>query len=437
MILMPGCNCCAGCAESITVTLTDLPNENRVDVPPYANPEGYIGDNYMTSNEGSFTLTKTSDYVDSGRFGDFQVCIYEYEDGLSSSVPSLKIKVTLTNYFEAATPYWTARVDLNADAGLLAWERNAASSPLPTTFTNSDVVANNSGEWTLYYSYYVPVPWTLQPSMSVAIQAATGSSLGQCNSPSCNFFPATTGTCNQIMTVTDATNRPAYCGENPTIYSVAPDSSAPNNTLTFVNAGTDTLDLTLPNWVGTQGAGGTRTVQFNGATHSLGWGGSGCVDLMYAVDSVNLATAYCGTQNGYLPVNRQGWTGAFNVTLTDDFTAGGGGIINYQCTALASVTLSRRYWSAYATVSNAPSRRIQLEIALFWYAGYEPTGNYLTMLLNTRVAFSSDGTIGEDAYTYGNFPTCTQANSAGPVVVCPFDLYGTTWTSTPFTIAQG
>ncbi len=445
MIMFPGCPCCGApisdCpAESITVTLADLPNENRVDTSG-SNSIYYAGDNYMTSNEGDFTLTKTTEYEESvsGSGGVRHVCLYDYEDALSIGSPALKIRVFLYNYYNASTPFWRVLVEVDADGGRLTWQKSTtASNPLPTTLTNGDVVTNNSAEWVFSLYYYVPSPWTLQSTMSVTVQAVTGGSVGQCQTPTCtSWFPATPGTCNQIMGVTNGTNRPAYCGTNPTIYSVAPDSSAPNNTLTFVNAGTDMLDLTLDDWTGNLGSSGTRTISFGGLTHSLGWGGADCVDLLMRVDTDNLAVAFCGTQNGYLPVTRHGWVGAFNVTLTDDFTASGGQVYNYQCTALASVTLSRRYYTSYVNTSAAPSRRIELLLSLYHYEGVEPTGNYLTEILNTRVALSSKGTIGEDAYTYGNFPTFTRADSNNPVVLCPFDLYGATWTNTPFTVAQG
>ena len=442
MILMPGCNCCGsptgGCpAESITVTLTDLPNENRVDTSG-ANPTDYDGDNYMTSNEGDFTLAKTADYVETGRFEDFHVCIYGYEDDLSLGGPALKIQVVLHNHYEAATPYWRVRVEVEADGGRLSWEDDTtASSPLSTTLTNSDVVENSSAEYVLYYYYNVPVPWTLQPTMSVTVQAVTVGSLGQCETPLCtSWFPATPGTCNQIMGVTNATDRPAYCGTNPTIYSVAPDSSAPNNTLTFVNAGTDTLDLTLQDWTANHGSYGTRTISFGGLTHSLGWGGIDCVDLLERYPS-GVNTGACGGGSGYLQGTRHGWVGAFNVVLTDDYSPSGGSVTNYNCTALASVNLARRYNSSYAATAVAASRRIEFIIALYYYAGVEPTGNWLTQVLNTHVSLTSDGTLGEDAYVYGSFPTYTHSDVFNEALLCGLSTGSVNWTSRQFTLAQG
>jgi len=444
MFLMPGCNCCgppaSDCpAESITVTLTDLPNENRVDTSG-ANPTFYDGDNYMTSNEGDFTLTKTSDYEEAvaGDGGVRHVCIYDYTDDLSLGGPALKIRVFLYNYYNATTPFWRVLVEVDADAGRLTWQKDTtASNPLATTLTNSNVVTNNSGEWVFFYYYYVPSPWTLQSSMSVTVQAVTGGSVGQCETPLCtSWFPATSGTCNQIMGVTNGTNRPAYCGTSPTIYSVAPDSSAPNNTLTFVNAGTDTLDLTLQDWTGNLGSAGTRTISFGGLTHSLGWGGSDCVDLQSRNDT-GTNTGFCGSVGSYLPVTRHGWVGAFNVVLTDDYTSSGGSVTNYDCTALASVNLARRYYISFNGTGVAATRRIEFIIALYYYAGVEPTGNRLTQVLDTHVSFTSDGTLSEDAYVYGSFPTYTHSDVFNTAPLCGFSTSPVGWTSRQFTLAQG
>ena len=193
---MPGCKCCGtDCpAESITVSLVDLPNENRVGGVGGA---VYDADNYMTSNEGEFTLEKTADFPDRNT----HVCVYEYRDAADGYI-FLKINVRLTHYYAATTPYWQVRVTVDADGGQLAWQKNTTAAVLPTTLTNTNVTVNTSGEYGYApYPYVVPLPWTLQPTMTATIQAVTPGSLPQCQ-PTCHqWFPATPGTCNQIMGV--------------------------------------------------------------------------------------------------------------------------------------------------------------------------------------------------------------------------------------------
>ena len=435
---MPGCNCCgttADCpAESITVSLVDLPNENRVGGVGGA---VYDADNYMTSNEGDFTLEKTADFPS----GSTHVCVYDYNDA-GDGYTFLKINVRLTHYHAASTPYWRVKVTVDADGGQLAWQKDTTAAVLPTTLTNTNVTVNTSGEYGPgYYPWYpVPLPWTLQPTMTATVQAVTPGSLPQCQPTCTQWFPATPGTCKQIMGVAAATDRPGYCGESPTIFSVAPVGT-PDRTLSFVNAGTDTLDLTLQDWTGNRGSGTAVTVAFGGATHSLGWGGRDCLDLLEGYEAGTSTSCTSGSTGpgGYRMGRRDGWIGAFNVVATFDSSGSGGSVTNYNCVALVSARLSRVYPLAYNALSAiAATRRIVFEIALYRYHGFEPAGNRLTQLNETHYAFTSDGTISEDAYTYGSFPTFTQANVATAAKLCFFAWPSViTWSSRDFTLEQG
>ena len=425
-------------AESITVSLVDLPNENRV-----AGAGGgavYDADNYMTSNEGEFTLVKTADFPS----GKTHVCFYDYSDA-GGGYTFLSINVILTHYYAATTPYWQVRVTVVADGGRLSWQKNTTAAVLPTTFTNTDVTVNNSAEYGYApYPYVVPLPWNLQPTMTATIQAVTPGSLPQCQPTCTQMFPATPGTCNQIMSVAAATDRPGYCGESPTIFSVAPVGT-PDRTVTFVNAGTDTLNLTLPDWTGSRGSGTAVTVAFGGATHSLGWGGRDCLALLvgYEAGTSTLCTSGGTGPGGFAFHRRSGWITAFNVVATFDSSGSGGSVTDYNCVAVVSARLSRVYPSwpsgSLSEISNiAPTRRIVFEIALYRYHGFEPTGNSLTQLNDTHYAFTSDGTLSEDAYTYGSFPTFTQANAATTAKLCFISIYGSlTWSSQDFTLEQG
>ena len=422
----------------MTVSLVDLPNENRVGGVGGA---VYDADNYMTSNEGEFTLAKTADFPS----GKTHVCVYEYKDE-ANSYTFLKINVRLTHYYAAATPYWRVKVTVDADGGQLAWQKDTTAAVLPTTLANTNVTVNKSGEYgsATYPSSPAPLPWNLQPTMAATIQAVTPGSLPQCQPTCTQWFPATPGTCNQIMGVAAATDRPGYCGESPTIFSVAPVGT-PDRTLTFVNAGTDTLDLTLQDWTGNRGPGTAVTVAFGGATHSLGWGGRNCLDMLegYEAGTSTLCTSGSTGPGGYRRGRRDGWITAFNVVATFDSSGSGGSVTNYNCVALVSARLSRIYPSwpsgSLSEISNiAATRRIVFEIALYRYHGFEPTGNSLTQLNDTHYAFTSDGTLSEDAYTYGSFPTFTQANVATTAKLCFLSISGSlTWSSQDFTLKQG
>jgi FlaG/FlaF family flagellin (archaellin) len=447
---MPGCNCCGGAtggcpAEYVTVTLTDLPNENRVTTSASSD---YDGDNYMASNEGEYTLYLwyEREVFIQGNGGVRHECFYRYSDAIETGVePALSILVTIYNYYNATTPFWEVYVDVDADGGQLLWVKTTTALSLPVSFSNSDVTINGSAELVTNTYYTVPVPWTLQPTMSATVSAVTAGSKAQCVTEPCDFVGIggydPLDMCNRIMTVTNSTNRPAYCGENPSVLRILAPGSSNMNYVEFVNAGTDTLDLTLPDWTGSISYYGTTvTAAFGGTTHSLGWGGYNNL-LLNARPSTTNSTALCGGTSGYYTIKGNGWVGARTVLLTLDDSATGGPVTNIWCIALTNAELLKRYEAdSYGTVVATPSRRIRLNVGLYYHDGIEPNGTWLTVQTDSTVNFISDGTVNEDAYTYGSFPTFTDTNVAATVNRCPianFTNERITWSSRQFTLAQG
>jgi len=132
----------------------------------------------------------------------------------------------------------------------------------------------------------------------------------------------------------------------------------------------------------------------------------------------------CGGWNAY-DFYSEGWVSVFSgVTVTYDSSAGGGSINSYNCVAIAQANLVTAWTPipGYTPIITYPTRRILLKIALLLDLG--GAGTAIDLLNDHSFAFASDGTIGEDAYTVGSFPTFTESNASAQRVICPFSSGG-------------
>ena len=415
MILMPGCNCCGGgtwgCpAESITVTLTDL-------------PQGDTGvDNYVTSNEGSFHLKKIFETVPEPTTRDF-VCRWEYKDIASGGVPSdyIVLRITLEHWTrEDRFGNFTEelRLYVEMDGGELWWFKAGTTvDPQNYTFTNSDLTFN---------AWYPSQP----AGMQAVASAYDPASRDQCDGylPCENWRDAATPeeTCPPIMTVTDAMDTTNYCGEPATVFQQSVPGSSPAKYIKFIQGGTDSLNLTLPSdWVYTW-AYGTHTIEWGGGTHSLGWGGYDNVDAYVSPDQPPNSSCGGPAWNPYFFYS-EGWVSVFSgVTVTLDYSAGGGSISVFDCVAIAQANLVNSWtpFPGWSSPINYPSRRIVLKIALLYERG-TGSGTAIDILSGGSFAFVSDGTLGEDAYVVGSFSTFTESDVSMATRICPISSGGT------------
>ena len=420
MILMPGCTCCGGggppsqCpAESITVTLTNL---------PYANTSG---DNYVTSNEGSFHLKKIFETPPDSS-GDF-VCRWEYKDIASGGTRNDYVVLRIT------LEHWTIegrfgdteelRLYVEMDAGELRWFKAATTvDPQNYTFTNSDLTSNS----------WAPAP----AGMQAVTSAYDPTSQDQCDGylPCVNWRDAATAeeTCPLIMTVADAMDTTNYCGEPPTVFSqVVPDTSPPLY-VEYAQGGTDSLDLTLPStWHGTQYSYGTLaanwTINWGGGTHSLGWGGYDNVKAYVSSDYE--PNSACGNWSPW-HFYSEGWVSVIAGVTVTSVRVSDGNTISWNCLAIAQANITRNFLT-----TQYPARRIVLKIALLCAWPY-PSTTIIGARADHSFAFASDGTLGEDAYSVGSFPTFTESNAGQQGAVCPISLAPVTYNYS-YTLEQG
>ena len=426
-MFLPCRPCCGGvvdtCPDDMTVTLSNLPNENT------------SSDNYVTSNEGTFRLTKVYDAEVGSSLSLRRLCRWRYEDHDASAAASVILKLELEVAYYINTAKETTELTFTADNGVLVWYRDPVSGdPLNVTFANADVTGNS-------------IPWALQSTMSAVVEAYTTASLEECKGYSpCDHWKTSSPTnplCPPIMTVTDATDVANYCGTPAAIYRQTMPGTAPLHYADYYIGGTDTLDLSLPTawsrdiyFSGTLL--GTDSIDFGGGTYSMGWGGVDCVKLSYIpISPPN--TAACGPW-AVSPVRAEGWVAILpSVTVEFDRTPSGGSINSYNGIAVAEVNLVTGWSPNFVTTYSYPSRRIFFKIGFYYDAG-DPSFplNQCRSLLNWHFAFASDGTLGEDAYTVGSFPTFTESDGSDSNLTCPATTSTISFDTGPiFTIEQG
>jgi len=427
-MFLPCRPCCGGnaCPDDMTVTLSNLPNENT------------SGDNYVTSNEGSFHLVKTFDEIVGSGSSQASLCRWEYSDSASSLSGDLVVlKITLEYRVFTNVAGEDLRLTAEMDTGSIQWGDSSFTGDISShTFTNADVISN----------YWSPT----QPSgMQAAIESHDQASLDECKGyQDCDNWKTTSPSnplCPPIMTVADATDRPNYCGTPAAVYRQTMPGSTPAHYIDYYVGGTDTLDLSLTSsWVRERYSFGFLvgydTINWGGGTYSLGWGGYDCINGRATANAAPNSTA-CGGWVG-AGVFGRGWVGVIpNVTVTYDSTVGGGGITTYNCVAVANAGLVTA-WSPYFSSSFVyGTRRILLTLRIYFDDGSFADQTHFRSLVNESYGFTSDGTLGEDSYLVGSFPTFTETNVDDFSRTCPITTgspAAPTFTAGPtFTLEQG
>ena len=468
--------------EDLRMLVTGLPHENRVGAGSgTVDGQSWLGESYLDGYNSDYILYQASkvNTVDPTYNGIREV-VWRYTDeglglpgadnaGASNKYGLLDFKVTFTETWNGLSNItWKKTLECDIAGGVIKAEQTGTgvlSAWSSWYCTSSRITVNAAADgqaWTLSSAIFNMTAYSAS-SHPNATPSATCITTSNATDPAWDEWRAictarggcssslggpSQDNCGQPNMMTPRGSAGYYDGTGTQLIQVRESGAAANDPGVFMKwSGDDELQAVLTDMVFTEGVlQDILTVKCAG-TYTLGFGGA---RSLRAIDTNDNLFFYCPDASActnqpkrpmYLP-GGGGWLTAFQAdwersveTVPSDPNPT---ITTGTSIFMLQVALRRRFprWPVQQTTF-ADRRACVSVVALSKDAPAgvsSPPPNVLWQVGKTSLTYFSNGTLNEDAYVSGSFPTVTKATSSFNLECCSAPIYGTV--AFDFTVSQ-